>query len=32
VGRRAADALLGAGAAEVLAGIRAALVPEPAAP
>lgn len=32
VGRRAADALLAAGAGEVLAGIRAALVPQPAAP
>lgn len=32
VGRRAADALLAKGAGEILAGIRAALAPEPAAP
>jgi hydroxymethylbilane synthase len=32
VGRRAADALLAGGAGEILAGIRAALAPEPAAP
>jgi hydroxymethylbilane synthase len=32
VGRRAADALLAKGAGEILAGIRAALTPEPAAP
>jgi hydroxymethylbilane synthase len=32
IGRRAADALLALGAGEVLAGIRAALAPEPAAP
>jgi len=32
IGRRAADALLARGAAGILAGIRAALAPEPAAP
>ena len=32
LGRRAADALLARGAGEILAGIRAALAPEPAAP
>lgn len=32
VGRRAADALLARGAGQILAGIRAALAPEPAAP
>jgi hydroxymethylbilane synthase len=32
VGRRAADALLARGAGDILAGIRAALAPEPAAP
>jgi hydroxymethylbilane synthase len=32
VGRRAADALLAKGAGEILAGIRASLTPEPAAP
>ena len=32
LGRRAADALLALGAGEILAGIRAALAPEPAAP
>lgn len=32
VGRRAADALLAGGAGEILAGIRAALAPQPAAP
>ncbi len=32
VGRRAADALLAKGAGDILAGIRAALAPEPAAP
>jgi hydroxymethylbilane synthase len=32
VGRRAADALLARGAGGILAGIRAALAPEPAAP